>query len=125
MKLVFVFLGGGAGCVLRFLISAGLANVTGLQFPLGTAIVNISGSFLIGLLAMTMQNHHQFQALLHPLFIAGFLGGFTTFSSFSGDTLNLYKQFGAPAAIINLTVNVVFSLTAVWLGSLAAKYFLR
>jgi fluoride exporter len=120
-----VFLGGGTGCVLRFLVSACLANITGLQFPLGTAIVNITGSFLIGFLLPAFQNHHQFSQILHPLFIAGFLGGFTTFSAFSADTLHMYKQSGAPAAIINITVNLVFSLTAVWLGSIAAKYFLR
>lgn len=125
MKLVFVFLGGGLGSVLRFLISVGLANFPGIQFPLGTALVNIIGSFLIGLVGFGFQQQPQFSQLIHPLFITGFLGGFTTFSSFSGDTINLYKQYGAPAAIMNIAVNVILSLIAVWIGSIIAKHFLR
>lgn len=125
MKLLYVFLGGGAGCVLRFMITMLCANFSALQFPVGTALVNIAGSFFIGLLAFSFIGSAQYTQIIHPLLIAGFLGGFTTFSAFSFDTLTLYNKAGLNYAIFNIVINVVASLLGVWLGEQLAKHFLQ
>ncbi len=120
MNLFFIFIGGGLGAISRFALSSGvqtLAEQTRLhRIPLGILTCNLLGSFLIGALfgyIASRSNGHP--AWLHPFAVTGFLGAFTTFSTFALDTQKLFSS--APMlAIINIAVSVLGCLAAVWLG---------
>jgi CrcB protein len=103
-KLLMVALGGAAGSVARY--GAGLA----LPFPLATAVINIAGSLLIGLVWVTLDPRS------HPLLIVGVLGGFTTFSAFSLETLRLAESGRPGVALAYVGGSVILSLFACWVG---------
>lgn len=109
---IWVFLGGGLGCIGRYGINILAAALLPARFPFGTLIVNVIGSFLIGLFfALHKENDEQFRLFL----ITGFLGGFTTFSAFSYDTLALVER-SMIYALGNVLLNVLGSLGAVFLA---------
>lgn len=114
-----VALGGAAGSVLRHLTNVGAARAFGTDFPLGTMAVNVLGSFLMGVLAVLILQHGL--ARLSPLVLTGFLGGFTTFSSFSLDTLFLWERGAQGAAIGYAGLTVALSLGAIVLGLWLAR----
>jgi fluoride exporter len=108
-----VGIGSGVGSVLRYSVSLLSQAALGGYFPWGTLIVNVLGSCLIGWLAATFsRSPHSPLARLQPLLVAGFCGGFTTFSLFSLETLYLV-QVGKPAMAL---VYIVVSLP-LWLGA--------
>lgn len=111
-KLLLVFIGGGLGAVSRFLVTTALAGKLG-NFPLGTLAANLIGSLLMGLLIGILAG----RADSVRLFVAvGFLGGFTTFSSFSAETLALIQNGQIFAAAVNVVVSVAAGLTACAIG---------
>ena len=113
-KILLVFIGGGLGAVSRFLLTTALAGKLG-NFPVGTLAANVFGSLLMGLVVGLLAG----RANLEPvrLFVAvGFLGGFTTFSSFSAETIALLHGGQIFSAVINVVVSVVVSLTACAVG---------
>nr|WP_298056970.1 fluoride efflux transporter CrcB [uncultured Halomonas sp.] len=111
-----VGLGSGVGSVLRYGVSLFSQALFGGYFPWGTLIVNVLGCYLIGWLAVTLlRSPHGQLARLQPLLVAGFCGGFTTFSLFSLETLHLV-QLGKPAMAL---VYIVASLP-LWLGAAVA-----
>lgn len=111
-KLLLVFLGGGLGAMSRFLVTTALAGKLG-NFPLGTLAANFFGSLLMGLVVGLLAGRYD----SIRLFVAvGFLGGFTTFSSFSAETLALIQNGQIFAASANVIVSVVASLLACALG---------
>ncbi len=112
-----IFAGAGLGGVLRFWISSISYWMLGRQFPYGTLIVNVSGCFLMGLVFVILQERLDgLGPQLRSLLLIGFLGGYTTFSSFSIETLNLFES-GAPLyAILNIFLSVILCITATWLG---------
>ena len=105
-----VALGGAVGSVLRY------ATVTSLGAPIGTALVNVLGSFLIGILYIALS-----KTTLSPLLITGALGGFTTFSAFSLDTLKLWQSGQIAQAAAYMLASVALSLIAVALGAALAR----
>lgn len=116
-ELFAVGLGGAAGSIVRYVLSAGLlAGHSLLGFPAGTFAVNVAGSLLIGILLETTSS-----AAAGWLLIVGFCGGFTTFSTFSVDTVRLLRagDYGPAAAYIVLSVAVCIAFTALgmWLGA--------
>lgn len=111
-KLLLVFIGGGLGAVSRFLVTTALAGKLG-NFPLGTLTANFFGSLLMGLVVGILAG--RFESV--RLFIAvGFLGGFTTFSSFSAETLALIQGGQIFSAVVNIVVSVVAGLIACVVG---------
>jgi len=120
VNFLYIFLGGGLGAISRFGLSSGiqsLAEHTRLhRFPIGIFACNILGSFLIGcLFGYIASRGNEHPAWLHPLAVTGFLGAFTTFSTFALDTQKLISA-SPTLAIFNIAVSVIGSLTAVWLG---------
>ena len=124
VQYVFVFLGGGLGAVCRYLATSLLAVRFGSAFPYGTLFVNVSGSFLMGLLIGVLPLLPRGALLpenLRFLLAVGFLGGFTTFSSFSMETLTLLQGANALSALWNVLANVAFGVAAAWAGLLLVR----
>jgi fluoride exporter len=126
LKIYLVVMSGGAiGTALRLWLSGFIAVRYGETFPLGTIVVNVTGCFVIGLFSgVTGSEGALFASPLTRQFVMiGVLGGYTTFSSFSLQTLNLLNDGEWFRASLNIVVSVMLSLLAVWLGhALAALY---
>jgi len=112
----FVALGGACGATLRFYISQLVLNWLGKGFPFATLMVNITGSFIMGLLYQLIE-HEILDINVHRTLIGvGFLGAFTTFSTFSLDSLLLIQQGDLLKAGINILLNVSLCIAAAGLG---------
>lgn len=117
-----IFFGAGIGGVLRYWVSNGVYMVLGRQFPYGTLIVNVSGCFLMGLLfIITLERVDGLGAQLRALLLIGLLGGYTTFSSFSIETINLFENGNWVSAITNILLSTMVCLLAAWLGVLGGR----
>lgn len=121
-QIIAVALGGSFGAVFRFLVSTGIYQWLGRGFPYGTLVVNIIGSFLLGLLteALIVQKvtfAYDYRAAI----LVGFIGAFTTFSTFSLETLYLIEQGSLTKAAGNIFVSVTACILAVWLGLLCSR----
>jgi CrcB protein len=114
--ILLVALGGAAGSVARFLVLLGAGRVMP-GWPLGTLMVNVGGSFVIGMVYVALTQRTP----LAPLLVAGFLGGFTTFSAFSLDALKLWEGGQAVQAAAYVAASVILSLAAVALGAALAR----
>ncbi|MCF6190045.1 MAG: fluoride efflux transporter CrcB [Cocleimonas sp.] len=118
-----IMLGGSLGALMRFVVSSSITEKLGTSFPYGTLTVNVIGSFVMGFLAMFLVERMGLDPLLRLGIFVGFLGAFTTFSTFSMETLNLFEQGESLRALVNMFVSVAFSVLAVWLGVLLGKQF--
>jgi CrcB protein len=122
MLYILIALGGALGSVTRFALSGFVAGHFGETFPWGTLIVNVTGSFVIGFFATFTGPEGRLFVGGHSrqFFMTGVLGGYTTFSSFSLQTLNLAREGEWLRAGANTVSSVMLCLVAVWLGHLAA-----
>jgi fluoride exporter len=122
-----VGLGSGLGAASRYLCSAGLVMALGAGFPWGTLIVNILGSFIIGFYATLSgpQGCSFPSPAMRQFVLAGFCGGFTTFSIFSLETLLLVQRGSLLFAGANVAASVVLWLIAVWAGHTVAQHVNR
>jgi len=122
---LYVAIGGALGSVLRFWLSNLVAIRFGETFPYGTLFVNVTGSFIIGFFATLTGPGGQWAAPAggRVFFMAGICGGYTTFSSFSLQTLGLVQEGEWLYAGLNALVSVGLCLAAVWLGFAAARMF--
>jgi CrcB protein len=112
MIYLLIALGGAAGSLLRYLIGGAVQRMSAGGFPIGTMFVNVSGCFLIGILVrqfLSMQLSPELRALL----IVGFCGGFTTFSTFSAETLGLIEggEYGRATGYVILSVALCLAAT--------------
>ena len=114
-------IGGAIGAALRFILSNGVYSLLGREFPYGTLAVNIIGSFFMGLLTVMILERGDFDPLIKLAILVGFLGSFTTFSTFSMDTLALINDGALLRAFVNMIGSVVVCVSAVWLGMILAK----
>ena len=115
MIYVLIALGGAAGSILRYVLGGAIQRSTGSGFPVGTMVVNVSGCFLIGILVRQFMNV-QLSQDLRALLIVGFCGGFTTFSTFSAETLALIEGGEYTRATAYVLLSVVLCLLATLLG---------
>jgi CrcB protein len=121
MGLLFsIGIGGFIGAILRFTLSGGIQKIIGSTFPFGTLFVNVLGSFIIGFLFLYFQQVNL-SVYQKSLLITGLLGALTTFSTFSLDTVLLMGQGFYMKALINVMMNVVFSVGATFLGMILFK----
>jgi len=115
--------GGALGATARFALSHQVYQIFGREFAWGTLSVNVIGSFFMGLIAVLLIDKLDLSNEWRAFLMVGFLGAFTTFSTFSYETMQ-YIQIGEISkAFINIAVSVVACLVAVWFGMLAAKQF--
>lgn len=111
-SILLVALGGALGCVLRFMAIRAVMLLHSSSFPLGTMLVNILGSLLIGGVLAKYGHEHSVRAFL----VTGVLGGFTTFSAFSWDALQLLQRGQVHQALLYITGSVALSVMAVSIG---------
>ncbi|WP_033169555.1 fluoride efflux transporter CrcB [Selenomonas sp. ND2010] len=129
MAYFYVFIGGGLGAVCRYGVTTMVGMLLGGMFPWGTLVVNLVGSLLMGLvLGALLPLAKSLQLLpesLRLLLIVGFLGGFTTFSSFSMETLTLLRGDSFFLAAVNVVGSIVLGLAAAYIGYQLAMVFQR
>jgi len=115
-------LGGGMGAIARFWANGVISRHIGETFPLGTLVINVTGSFIIGLFAALTGPEGRWMVgpTFRTFFMAGICGGYTTFSSFSLQTLNLARDGEWLYAGVNAVASLACCLIAVWFGHLAA-----
>lgn len=123
MNQIFAIATGGAlGAVLRFLVSSGVYQWLGRGFPYGTLAVNIIGSFLLGLLTEGLVIQRIALGVdYRAAILIGFIGAFTTFSTFSLETLYLLEQGQTVKALGNIFISITTCLLAVWVGLLCSR----
>ena len=115
-----VLAGGGLGSLARYAASTAIMQRWGGWFPMGTFVINVSGSFAIGLLMSLLAEHWKLHPNWRLLLVVGFLGGYTTFSSFEWETYQAVKQSGHWIGLLNVVGSVVLGYLAVWLGAVIA-----
>ena len=116
-----VFFGGGTGALARYILGAALTRRFGSAFPIGTFVINVTGSFLIGLQMTMVAERYQPDPRWRLLLVVGFLGGYSTFSSFEYETYQSVRQGGHWMALLYVISSVVVGYAAVLLGALAAR----
>ena len=119
---VYIFLGAGVGGVCRYWISNAIHWMVGREFPYGTFVVNVSGCFLMGFLfILLLERFDGNGAELRSLILIGLLGGYTTFSSFSIESINLLENGEWLSGFLNISLSVIFCIAASWLGVILGR----
>lgn len=116
MSYLLIFLGAGTGGLLRHALSLAMGRTLGTGFPYGTLTVNILGAFALGLLAGLLASHGPQNQHLRLLLATGLLGGFTTFSAFSLETITLLERHQPALAAAYVLASVAGGLLALGLG---------
>src|SRR5580692_1157836 len=120
-KYWMVGLGGFFGSIARFWLGSYVTYRMGARFPYGTFIINISGSFLIGLIVTLLAERTHWSANLLYLIPIGFIGAYTTFSTFELEAFRSVRSGDALLALLYVTLSVCLGFAAVWLGILSGK----
>jgi CrcB protein len=121
MQLFYIGIFGGLGCVARYLTSGWVYQLAGRNLPYGTLFVNVVGSFLLALLMVLGLRSAIFSPEIRIGLAVGFMGGFTTFSTFSYETLRLLEDGSFWQAGVNILLNIVLCLFFAVLGALVAR----
>jgi fluoride exporter len=122
LKILLIGIGGFIGSILRYALSGVSQSLFRTSsFPIGTVIINISGCFLIGLLSQLAESRGAFNDLTRALVFVGVLGGYTTFSTFGNESINLFRSGETLLGILNVGLQVIGGLASVWLGRIAGQ----
>jgi len=125
-KALMVGVGGFLGSVLRYLVGGLVQSAAaGSTFPYGTLVVNVTGCYAIGVVSSLVETPGAFGPGARALIVMGVLGGYTTFSAFGNETVNLLRDSQRLAAGINVGAHLVLAFSAVWLGRLTASLVWR
>jgi fluoride exporter len=121
LSVLYVALGGALGSVSRYILGTWTQTLSkSIDFPYGTLAVNLIGCFVIGFLSQLAEARGAFTPESRAFIFVGLLGGFTTFSSFGNDTINLFRDGETFNALANVGANVILGLALVWFGRTAA-----
>ena len=121
MNYVLVLVGGGFGSLARYAVGTAIVTRMGRRFPFGSVAVNITGCFLIGLLMTLLSKRVPYSENFRLLLVVGFLGGYTTFSSFEWETYAAVRGGSFWLGTINVVGSVALGYAAVWLGSMLVR----
>ena len=121
MRYLMVGIGGAVGSVLRFWIGSYVGGRLGSRFPYGTFVVNITGSFLIGMILTILAEKTQWSDNWRYLIPIGLIGGYTTFSAFEYETFRVFQDGELLIAGLNVVGSVVIGFFSVWLGVIAGR----
>ena len=117
--LPIVALGGAIGASLRYLVNVAAVRLVGVNVPVGTVVVNVLGSLIMGLLVVILAEKSGTRYA--PFLMTGILGGFTTFSAFSLDAITLYERGQIGLAFVYVAGTVIVALAALFLGMTIAR----
>ncbi len=124
--LLLVGLGGAFGSMARYLISGWVQSLIPRPiFPFGTLVVNVVGCFVIGLLSYLADTRQALSPEIRTFLMLGILGGFTTYSTFGNETMNLWRDGQTALGLGNIAAQLLFGLTAVWLGRVVGHFIWR
>jgi len=123
MNILLVFAGGGIGAVARYWMQGIVYRFVNGMFPYGTVAVNVLGCFVIGLLVTGMEDRFMVNPSLRIFMTIGILGGFTTFSSFSFETIALLQEGEVLFGMLNILASIVICLSATYIGVIIGKLF--
>jgi CrcB protein len=112
-----VCLGGAAGALSRYGLDAWIERRSDSLFPWATFLINVSGCLAVGFIIAALVDRHRAPQWLRTGLVIGFCGGYTTFSTFAQETLDLVQARDVAIAIASVTANVVLGLMAVWMGA--------
>lgn len=121
IKYLMVAVGGAAGAIARFWVGGYIAERMGSKFPYGTFVINCSGSFVIGLVVTLLAERSHWNPNLRYLIPIGFVGAYTTFSTFEYETLRALQDGQVWAASLNVVLSVLIGFLSVWLGVVAGR----
>jgi CrcB protein len=126
VKVFLAGIGGFVGSILRYSVSGFVQDLSrSFDFPYGTLAVNFIGCLAIGFLSQLAESRGYFTAETRTLVFVGILGGFTTFSAFSNETINLWREGENFLAAANIVAHLVLCLSAVWLSRALAYQIWR
>ena len=120
-----IALGGSLGAVSRYWVSSKTYLWAGTELPFGTLMVNISGSLVMGFLAVILTEKIQISEELKFALLVGFLGSYTTFSTFALDALQAIQNGAIMKVVVYILISVFGSLLGVWMGYLSARLLMR
>ncbi len=120
-QIAFIAAGGAIGALLRFWMSQGVYTLLGRGFPYGTLSVNVLGSLIMGILYVFLYERMDMSPEWRAALVIGLLGAFTTFSTFSIETLNLIEASEHLKAFMNILLSVSLCLVACWFGIIGAR----
>jgi len=120
-----IALGGSLGAVSRYWVSSKTYLWLGTEFPYGTLMVNISGSFIMGFLAIFLSEKIELPEEIKFALLVGFLGSYTTFSTFALDGLQAFQNGAFMKVALYILISVTGSLLGVWMGYLGARLLMR
>jgi len=121
IRYLLVLVGGGTGALARYVAGTAIMARFGGAFPLGTFVINVTGSFLIGFLMTMLTERFKLDPNWRLLLVVGFLGGYTTFSSFEWETYTAVRSGARWAGALNVVASVIVGYAAVWLGAMLAR----
>ena len=120
MTYLAISIGAVMGANARFLVGLWVADRLGTSFPYGTFVINVTGSFVIGIV-LTLSTEHLVPDWFRPLLAIGFLGAYTTFSTFSYETLSLVQNGAWVSALVNIVASVSVAFVGVYAGTVVAR----
>lgn len=122
LKYFAIGIGGFAGAIARYALGTYVAGRLGARFPYGTLVINVSGSFLVGfiLVLLARTTAGQYWRYLIPI---GFIGAYTTFSTFEYETLRAIQEGRLMTGLLNVVLSLVIGFIAVWAGSALGRIF--
>ena len=121
MTYAYIIVGAMAGAPLRYFVQGRVQDATGITFPWGTLVVNVTGCLLIGILLTLAEERDVLSREARLLLVVGFLGSYTTFSTFGWETVALLRDNDIARAAGNVVLSAIGGLLGVWLGIILAR----
>lgn len=121
MNWFYIFIGGGLGSLARYTIGLASLKLFSIHFPLGTFISNALACFILGLIMYGLSDKTQHYSWIQPLLLIGFCGGFSTFSSFSNETVGLITSGNYLIAVLNIFISLISGIGIIYYFSTVSK----